>query len=174
MDNNVYCETERLTLCRYNENDLLDSYEYLSDPEVVKFEPYSVMSMEEVKENLIWRISTDEMIAIVLKENQKMIGNIYLGKRDFETLEIGYVLNQKYWGKGYAKEACSALVERSFSSGIHRIVGECDPQNPSSWKLLEALRFEREGHLIQNVYFWKDNVGNPIWKDTYVYSKLSW
>ena len=174
MDNYENCETERLTLRRYNENDLLDLYEYLSDPEVVKFEPCSVMSLEEVKENLIWRISTDEMIAIVLKENQKMIGNVYLGKRDYETLEIGYVLNQKYWGKGYAKEACCALIERSFSSGIHRIVGECDPQNLSSWKLLEALGFQREGHLKQNVYFWKDKDGKPIWKDTYVYSKLSW
>jgi len=26
--------------------------------------------------------------------------------------------------------------------------------------------------LEQNMYFWKDEDGNPIWKDTYVYSLL--
>lgn len=28
------------------------------------------------------------------------------------------------------------------------------------------------GRLIGNVYFWKDDQGNPIWKDTFVYSML--
>lgn len=32
------------------------------------------------------------MIAVELKNSHKMIGNIYMGKRDFEALEIGYVL----------------------------------------------------------------------------------
>ncbi len=31
------------------------------------------MGMEEVKDNLAWRISTDEMIAVELKANGKMI-----------------------------------------------------------------------------------------------------
>ncbi len=33
------------------------------------------------------------MIAVELKSNQKMIGNVYLGKRDFEALELGYVFH---------------------------------------------------------------------------------
>lgn len=64
------------------------------------------MIMDEVRDNLAWRISTDEMIAIELKSTGKMIGNVYLGKRDFDTFEIGYVLNRKYWRKGYASESC--------------------------------------------------------------------
>ena len=50
---------------------------------------------------------------------------------------------------------------------------ECDPDNGSSWKLLETLGFQREAHLRKNVYFWKDETGKPIWKDTYVYAKLN-
>ncbi|MGN0495307.1 MAG: GNAT family N-acetyltransferase, partial [Lachnospiraceae bacterium] len=76
-------ETERLILRRYKAEDLNDLFEYLSDDEVVKHEPYKAMTLEETKENLKWRIETDEMIAVELKENHKMIGNIYLGKRDF-------------------------------------------------------------------------------------------
>lgn len=70
-------ETVRLILRRYVTSDFQDLYEYLSDSEAVKFEPYKPMTQVEVKENLDWRIATDEMIAVELKENHKMIGNIY-------------------------------------------------------------------------------------------------
>lgn len=166
-------ETDRLILRRYTKNDLQDLYEYLSDSEVVKYEPYKPMSMQEVEGNLEWRISTDEMIAVELKSNGKMIGNVYLGKRDFDSLEIGYVFNHNYWGKGYAKESCTTLIAQVFSDGIHRIFAECDPENIGSWKLLESMGFEREAHLKQNVYFWKDDENKPIWKDTYIYAKLN-
>ena len=169
----LIAETDRLILRRYTKNDLQDLYEYLSDSEVVKYEPYKPMSMQEVEGNLEWRISTDEMIAVELKSNGKMIGNVYLGKRDFDSLEIGYVFNRNYWGKGYAKESCTTLIAQAFSDGIHRIFAECDPENIGSWKLLESMGFEREAHLKQNVYFWKDDENKPIWKDTYIYAKLN-
>lgn len=166
-------ETNRLILRRYCKEDLQDLYEYLSDEEVVKYEPYKPMNMDEVKENLDWRISTDEMIAVELKSSHKMIGNVYMGKRDFEALEMGYVFNRNYWGNGYAAESCKALIQQAFSNGVHRIYAECDPLNMNSWKLLEALGFQREAHFRKNVYFWRDEAEKAIWKDTYVYAKLN-
>lgn len=68
------------------------------------------MNSDEVEETLDWRISTEEMIAVELKSENKMIGNVYLGKRDFESLEIGYVFNKRYWKQGFAKESCAALI----------------------------------------------------------------
>ena len=168
----MIAETERLILRRYKSEDLQDLFDYLSDTEVVKYEPYKALTLEETKENLAWRIGTDEMIAVELKESRKMIGNVYLGKREFDALEIGYVFHRKYWGHGYAAESCKALVAQAFSNGIHRIYAECDPLNDRSWKLLEALGFQREAHFKSNVYFWKDEKDKPIWKDTYVYALL--
>lgn len=168
----MIAETERLILRRYHEGDLQDLFEYLSDAKVVEFEPYKPMSMDETKENLAWRIGTDEMIAVELKSSHKMIGNVYMGKREFGALEIGYVFNRNYWGKGYALESCQTLIRQAFSNGIHRIYAECDPDNISSWRLLEALGFRREAHFKQNVWFWQDDNGKPIWKDTYVYARL--
>ena len=168
----IIAETERLVLRRYKKEDLQDLFEYLSDQEVVEYEPYKPLTLNETKENLEWRIGTDEMIAIELKKSHKMIGNVYMGKREFEALEIGYVLNRNYWGHGYAAESCNALIQQAFSNGIHRIYAECDPRNKSSWKLLERLGFQREAHLRKNVYFWKDENGKAIWKDTYIYARL--
>lgn len=64
------------------------------------------------------------------------------------------------------------MINQAFASGVHRIYAECDPQNENSWRLLESLGFRREAHLRQNVYFWRDESGNPLWKDTYLYAKL--
>ena len=169
----IIAETERLVLRRYKKEDLQDLFEYLSDKEVVKYEPYRPLTLNETKENLEWRIGTYEMIAVELKNSHKMIGNVYMGKREFGALELGYVFNRNYWGHGYAAESCKALIQQAFSNGIHRIYAECDPCNESSWKLLEALGFQREAHLRKNVYFWKDENGKSIWKDTYIYAKLN-
>ena len=169
----IIAETDRLILRKYKDSDLNDLFDYLSNPRVVEFEPYKPMTMEEVKNNLKWRISTDEMIAVELKSNQKMIGNIYLGKRDFDSLEIGFVFNESYWKNGYAQESCEKLIELAFNNGIHRIFAECDPNNKNSWCLLEKMNFTREGYLKKNVYFFKDDKNKPIWKDTFIYSKLN-
>lgn len=169
----IVAETERLILRRYKKEDLQDLFECLSDKDVVEYEPYKTMTFDEAKENLEWRIGTDEMIAVELKSSHKMIGNVYLGKRDFEALEIGYVFNRNYWGSGYAAESCKALIQQAFSNGVHRIYAECDPLNENSWKLLESLGFRREAHFRRNVYFWKDENGKPLWKDTYIYAKLN-
>lgn len=169
----VSIETERLLLRGHTADDLDDVYEYLSDPETVKFEPHRPMTRDEAREALQRRVSTDEMVAVELKAEHKLIGNMYLGRRDCETLELGYVFNRRYWKRGYAYESCKRLIEAAFRAGIHRVYAECDPQNPNSWRLLERLGFVREAHFISNVYFWKDSDGAPLWKDTYVYSLLN-
>ena len=162
--------TDRLILRRFSERDLSDLFEYLSDPEVVKFEPYRPMTLDEVREELELRIASDEMVAVELKSSGKLIGNIYLGKRENNALESGFVFNKDYWKQGYAHESCEVLVQEAFLSGIERITAHCDPENQGSWRLLERLGFVRIAHLEKNVFFWKDEQGQPIWKDTYIYS----
>ena len=63
-ERNIIVETDRLVLRRFRKEDLQDLYEYLSDEETLRFEPYKPMDMDEVKADLDWRISTDEMIAV--------------------------------------------------------------------------------------------------------------
>lgn len=172
MPGDYFIETPRLILRRYRETDLEDLYSYLSDPEVVRFEPYRPMDMEETEAELKRRMASCEMTAVELKENGRLIGNVYLGEREFRSKELGFVFNREYWGKGLASESCRAVIERAFAEGAHRIYAECDPENENSWRLLEALGFQREGHLRQNVCFWTDKSGSPLWKDTYIYGKL--
>lgn len=165
-------ETERLILRGFEAEDEVALYTYLSDQEVVKWEPYEPITREQTKAVLQERMATDEMIAMEMKESHTVIGNVYMGKRPFEAAEMGYILHRAYWGQGYAQEACRAAMAQAFAAGVHRIYAECDPENIRSWKLLERLGFNREGHLRQNVYFHTDGDGKPIWKDTFVYGRL--
>ncbi len=122
------------------------------------------------------RSKCEEFWAVCLKNSGKLIGNIYFSKRQpshFLTWELGYVFNAKFQGKGYATESCEQILEYAFEDlGVRRIIAKCNPKNAASWRLLERLKFRREGHLIQSAYFKTDASGYPIWHDTYEYAVL--
>lgn len=170
MDNII---TDRLIIRRFEESDWQDLHEYLSDTEVVKFEPYEIYSESQAKEEAIARSKDNSFYAVCLKENGKLIGNLYFCKEDFDTFELGYVFNRKYQGHGYATEAARALIDHAFTHfGARRIIAMCNPKNEHSWKLLERLHMRREGFLLQNIYFKTDCNGEPMWVDTYEYAIL--
>ena len=167
-------ETKRLLIRRFDAGDWQDLHEYLSQEAVVRFEPYGLFTETASRCEAVKRSKDNNFWAICIKDSGKLIGNIYLSKQDDDTWELGYVLNVNYQGKGYAAEAAWALLDEIFhSKNARRVVAMCNPMNEPSWKLLERLGFRREGHLLKNVYFKKDENGKPIWVDTYVYAILS-
>ena len=170
-------ETERLILRRFRAGDWRDLHEYLSDEAVVRFEPYGVFTEEESRREAARRAGDECFWAVCLKENGKLIGNLYFARQDpveLETWELGYVFNAKYQGKGYATEAARALVGDSFrAQNARRVIAMCNPLNERSWRLLERLGMRREGHLRQNIWFKKNTAGQPIWVDTYEYAILA-
>ncbi|PPK81495.1 RimJ/RimL family protein N-acetyltransferase [Lacrimispora xylanisolvens] len=164
--------TDRLVIRKFTEHDGEDLYEYFSNPKVLEFEPYKPYSREKSYSEAKRRADDQRFLAVCLK-NGKLIGNFYFAKEEFETWEVGYVFNDQYWGKGYATEGLLALMKYGFHElGVRRMIAMCDPQNPHSWKLLERVGMRREGTLLKNVYFFTDEDGNPIWKDTYEYGIL--
>lgn len=75
-DDIIFTETDRLILRRFKKSDLNDLYEYVSDPDTVKYEPYSPMSMNEAAASLDIMMDSDEMIAAELKSEHKLIGSL--------------------------------------------------------------------------------------------------
>lgn len=172
----INIETDRLIIRRFSCNDWMDLYEYLSQEQVVKYEPYDVLSDLDCKREVALRSRNEAFLAVCLKDNNKLIGNIYFSRQDpkeYANWEIGYVFNPKYYGKGYATESCRAVIDNGFKNlKVRRIVAMCNPDNKSSWKLLERLKMRREGHLLKNIYFKMNEKGEPIWNDTYEYAIL--
>ena len=167
-------ETERLIVRRFVPEDWRDLYAYLSDERVVRYERYGPFSREAAQREAARRAESDEFLAVCLKESGKLIGNLYLGVREYETLELGYVFNAAYWHQGYAVESARAAIDYAFANGAtRRIVAMCNPKNTSSWHLMERLHMRREGHLRQSIYFEVDENQRPIWIDTFVYAVLA-
>ncbi|MDL2234093.1 GNAT family N-acetyltransferase [Ruminococcaceae bacterium OttesenSCG-928-L11] len=166
--------TERLILRRFFPEDWRDMYEYLSDSEVVRYEPYEVFSEKDCKKEARVRSRSGDFWAVCLKSDDKLIGNMYMAKGDFDTWELGYVFNRAYHGHGYATEAARALISYVFAAKqAHRVIAHCTPLNERSWRLMERLGMRRESHNLKNVWFKRDGDGNPIWLDSYEYAILS-
>lgn len=164
--------TERLILRRFQESDGEGLYGYLSDPETVKFEPYEPFTREEAEREAKRRAGDENFWAVCLRDGA-LIGNLYFARGDFDTWELGYVFHREYWGMGFAAESVKALLGHGFQKlETRRVVALCNPENKRSWKLLERLGFRREGHLRQNIFFFRDEAGAPRWQDTFEYGLL--
>jgi len=176
LNKNFSITTKRLKIRTFTENDYVDLFEYLSDRQTYKYEPGKPITIEKSKKLCIERSKSGNFLAVELKHENKVIGHIYFNKiepKNLLTFEIGYIFNKKYQGKGFAAEAIQNFIKyKFFKSNIHKIIAHCNPKNIKSWKLLERLRFKREGKLRKNIFFNKDKNKNPIWLDTYEYGIL--
>lgn len=69
------------------------------------------------------------------------------------SAELGYWFLREAWGKGYATESASEMLELGFRHlGYHRIWGKCHEQNVQSAKVLEKLGMAYEGTLREHVW----------------------
>ncbi len=82
--------------------------------------------------------------AITVTETGRLIGMGSVENRArFGGLEIGYWLGQAFWGKGYATEAASALVDLAFRvTETDVVLAACRTNNPASRKVLQKQGFE--------------------------------
>lgn len=115
-------ETERLILRGWNTEDYLNFYEYASDERVCHSAGCAITkSIEDSKRNIELYISSNQCYAIVLKSENKVIGSIGMDNvapdkslKDLKQRYIGYTINYKYWGNGYAPEAVKHLNKYLF------------------------------------------------------------
>jgi len=166
-------EMDDLIIRNFDIEDENDLCEYMLQRVDAEFESYPNFTPEKAKEEIVFRSKSDEFFAIEFKKTHKVIGNIYLGKRNFNTRELGFVLNVNYQNKGYGSIASKTMLDFAFKKGIHRIYAECAPQNIPSWKVMEKVGLKREAHFEKNVSFHNDDKGNPIYWDTYVYAAIN-
>ena len=125
--------TERLLLRPFREEDYDDLYAFLSQLRDDEFEGYPGITYENGRAQLKCRMESEAFSAIEYLATGKVIGNIFCGNRDFSAREVGYIVNKDYQRQGFAAEALSAVIERAFRDGAHRIYAECDPRNTASW-----------------------------------------
>jgi RimJ/RimL family protein N-acetyltransferase len=108
-------------------------------------------------------------LAITLRSNGQFIGNCGIRGTPHKSweAEIGYELDSRYWGQGYATEAAQALLTFGFNElHLHRIWAYCIADNVGSARVLQKIGMRFEGRLYENEWM-KDR-----WWDTLNYAIL--
>jgi RimJ/RimL family protein N-acetyltransferase len=75
----------------------------------------------------------------------QLIGSCGLGRRPSGAVEMGYWIARPFWGRGFATEACSALIGIAATLGLPSLEGSHFLDNPASARVLEKLGFEPVG-----------------------------
>ena len=75
----------------------------------------------------------------------QLVGACGLGRRPSGSVEMGYWIARLFWGRGYATEACAALVEIARVLGLQSLEGSHFIDNPASARVLEKLGFDPLG-----------------------------
>jgi RimJ/RimL family protein N-acetyltransferase len=75
----------------------------------------------------------------------QLVGACGLGRRASSSVEMGYWIARPFWGRGYATEACRALVDIARTLGLPSLEGSHFLDNPASARVLEKLGFEPLG-----------------------------
>lgn len=142
-------ETERLLVREIEIADVSNLYELYADESITRYmEPLFEKIEDEIKYTQdyiknIYGFYGFGMWILVLKETNQVIGRAGLEyKEGYEGLELGFMLGTKYQHKGYAYEACRAIIDyavnyleqKSFRAVVHK-------ENIASRGLCERLGF---------------------------------
>ena len=140
--------TKRLILRNLNFSDVEDFYNYAKKPNIgpsAGWKPHQ--SIEESMRIIRMMISENEVWGITLKEVDKVIGTIGLHVRNFDNAisnqkEIGYVLDDTYWGKGLMVEAVLAVLDYAFIDlELDKVLCGHSEGNLKSMRVVEKTSF---------------------------------
>jgi RimJ/RimL family protein N-acetyltransferase len=149
--------TEHLILRDFTRSDFEAFAALVADPEVMRFSLKGPMAKEEAKEYFQKRVLDHYakygfgVWAIFLKEDFiGFAGVITQALEGKEEVELGFRLNPKYWGKGYATEACKAICRYAFDElGFDRLISIIDPKNHRSLKVANRVGM----HFLKEAIF---------------------
>lgn len=146
-------ETERLSLCKLNPNDVEFIFKLLNTPTWLKYiGDRGIKTMDNARDYII----TGPMFSynkhgfglwlIKLKDDDTPVGICGLIKRDsLEDVDIGFAFLPEHTGKGYAYEAAKATIDFAKNElGLKRVVAITTKDNEGSIALLKKIGFDYE------------------------------
>lgn len=108
---------------------------------------------------------------VFLKKEGTFVGSTGFHNIDWDVpkFELGYWMDTRYSGKGYMREAVSALTDYALQElGGARVEIRCESENHKSRALAEALGFDLEG-ILRNE---DRSVDGERLTDTCIYAKI--
>jgi [ribosomal protein S5]-alanine N-acetyltransferase len=156
----VILTTARLILREFVPDDWEATHAYQQDPRYLHFYDRGSVSEAQarsfVRAFMLWAeepARTKVQLAITLAADGRLIGNVGTRRDDTDdsTADLGFELDPRHWGRGYATEAAGAVVEWAFGvRGMRRLHAHCIADNVASAMVLRRLGFREEARLREH------------------------
>jgi RimJ/RimL family protein N-acetyltransferase len=173
--------TQRLTLRPAVAADAAATWAFRRLPEVDEWLTGRPSTVQEYRELFTEpaRLATTVVVELGPDHGGAVIGDLMLRREDGWAqlgmadvargvqAELGWVLDPRHRGHGYATEAVRELIRYSFEElGLRRLVASSFLDNDASWRLMERLGMRRELHAVAEALHrsgrWLDTVGYAL------------
>jgi RimJ/RimL family protein N-acetyltransferase len=145
----IILETPRLILRHLVLDDLDELFALYSDPEIRRYFPEGVLSLEETREELEWFLNGHPehpelgLWGTVHKDTGKFIGRCGLLPWEIDGIlevEIAYLINKDFWHQGLATEAAKGIMKYGFEKlNLPRLICLIDPENVASQRVAQKI-----------------------------------
>jgi len=142
--------TDRLALEPISLEHLGSTHAYSSDLEntrMMMFLPYESIEETEsvIRESMdMWQSDAPHHLEFVVLLDGVHIGGVTLYPTQPGEAELGWILDKRYWGHGYAAEAVRGVMDYGRREReIRRFFAMCDSENEPSYRLMERLGMQR-------------------------------
>jgi RimJ/RimL family protein N-acetyltransferase len=145
----IILETPRLILRHLVMDDLDELLALYSDPEIRRYFPEGVLSLEETREELEWFLNGHPehpelgLWGTVHKDTGKFIGRCGLLPWKIDGIlevEIAYLINKDFWHQGLATEAANGIMKYGFEKlNLPRLICLIDPENVASQRVAQKI-----------------------------------
>lgn len=143
--------TERLTIRPLTRDCLEATHAYASDIENTRYMCYLPNDTLQETLEFILRAEAEQaqekpsFYEFAVFRGETQVGGISLFHLDApDEAELGWILDRRYWGRGYAGEAARGLMDWARRElGIRRFIAQCDGENAASYRLMERLGMRR-------------------------------
>lgn len=149
----IFLEGQRILLREFRLEDAPFVHAYASDPEVTRYMPWGPNTWDDtlrfLQEVIFQARQTPREIfelAIILKEDGRLIGGAGIRVEEEGRASLGYILHREAWGRGLATEAGRLLIAFARERlSLREIFATCHPDNRASQRVLEKLGMELQG-----------------------------
>lgn len=147
-------ETERLIVDEIRPEDKENYFNNIShDRDVLK--TFVCLYQEDIASFVFEKyLGRTDLFAIRKKESEALIG-IFVEcevKPETHSLEIGYGLGSRFWGKGYMTEVVKAMLDHYFKETAFRtIYASFFPENTASKRVMEKCGMTYS-HTVENEF----------------------
>ena len=147
--------TDRLVVREFTEGDAAELSRAFASPEVLWWDP-APFTLERARAWIAeardgYARSGCGLYAVELRDGGRLLGDCGLVLRTVggeKFVEIGWHLERRAWGRGYATEAARAVLAHSEDLGVRRVCSLIAPGNLRSRRVAEKLGMVVEREVV--------------------------